>query len=102
MDAFVVDAAVEIVDGGDVKPPEILRLPGSHGVRVDGADVGVSQQAEHLEAFRRADRQRQLFQRGRVEDVAAHRDRHLQVGSNQENRRYRARPAKEPSRRRCE
>ena len=42
--ALVIDTAVQKIDRSYIQPPEILRLPWRQGIRIDRADIGVSQQ----------------------------------------------------------
>ena len=47
--ADLVDAAVHEVGGGHVELPEVLGLPRGERLGIDGLDVGVGHQREHLE-----------------------------------------------------
>ncbi len=81
--ADFVDAAVHEVGGGHVELPEVFRFPGSEGVGVDGFDIRIGHEGEHLEQLRRAD----LFAQGvdvvLIEDVAAEGVGHFEVAADE-------------------
>src|SRR6516165_3654746 len=62
-----VNAVVEVIEGGDVKLPDVFGLPRGEGVWVYGLDVGVGQ---HLQAFRRFDFASEGANRFGIEDVS--------------------------------
>ena len=88
--ALFIDAASEVIGGGDIKLPEIFRFPRREGFRIHRLDVGQRQQREHLQALRRFHLAGQFAHGFRIVDVApAQGRRHLKVRGNQEADRLR-------------
>jgi len=70
--ADLIDGAVHEVGGGHVELPEIFGLPGSERLGIDGLDVGVGHEGEHLEQAGAADFVGEGADVFVIEDVAAH------------------------------
>ena len=81
--ADLVHTAVHEVGGGHVELPEVLGLPGSEGVRVDGLDVGEGHDGEHFEELGAADLLREAAHVFKVEDVAAQGEGHFEVEADE-------------------
>ncbi len=55
VDPYVVGAAIEVICGGRVQPPQVLRLPRRQRFGIHCLDVGQRQQRQHLQSFGRGD-----------------------------------------------
>src|ERR1039457_4066307 len=80
----LVGAAVQVILGPHVELPNVLRLPRRQRLRIHRLDVGISQQAQHLQALRRSHFVGKCRHRLRIENVAPQCRRHLQVTADQE------------------
>src|SRR6202166_662832 len=79
----LVRTAAQIIRAGNVKLPQIVRFPGSHRLGIHSLDVRISHQAKHLEALRRPDSLRERLYICRVENIATHCRRHLEMAPDQ-------------------
>src|SRR4029077_15637947 len=64
-----IHAAVEIIGRADVELPKIFGFPWRERFRIDGFDVRIGEQEEHLPELRRADAFGKLRHSARVEDI---------------------------------
>ena len=80
----LVGGAVEIVRGGNVDLPDIFGLPWGERFGVHRLDVGVGEQAEHLQAFLRFHLFGEHPNGFGLENIAAQRRGHLHVAADQE------------------
>ena len=71
VDALFIEAAIQIILGGNIKLPEGFRFPRSERLRIHGADVGIGKKAEQLEALGSAYFFGEVADRLRVENIAA-------------------------------
>ena len=70
--ALLVQAAAHVVGGRNVQLPKGLRFPGGKGFRIDSANVGVSEQAQQFQTFRRADCFGKCADGLGIKDIPAH------------------------------
>ena len=73
-----------MIGRADIELPDIFRLPGREGFRVHGLDIGIGEQAEHLQPLRRSHFFRELADRAGIEDVAAQGGAHFQMAFDEE------------------
>ncbi len=67
----LVDIAQQIICRADVELPDIFSFPGSERFGINGFDVGVGEQAKHLEAFGRFEFFAEGFHGIGIENIAA-------------------------------
>src|SRR5579872_3107987 len=79
----LVNIATQLVRGGNVELPNIFSLPWRQRVRINGFDVRVSKQAEHLKPLGGSNFFGEYSHGGRIEDIAAKRRRHFEMIANQ-------------------
>ena len=84
----LVQAAVQMICRADVKLPNVFRLPGREGIGIDGLDVGVSQQAQHLQPLGCL----HFFSKGahgfEIEDIASQCGAHFQMAPDEKQNRF--------------
>ena len=71
VDALFIETAIQIIFCGNVELPEGFGFPRSESFGIDGANVGVSEEAEHFEALRSADFFGEIADGLGVENIAA-------------------------------
>ncbi len=84
----LIEAAVQVIGGGDVKLPDIFCFPGSERFGIDGFDVRVGQQAKHFQAlgsFHFFGKRANCFG---IKNVAAQCGAHFQMAPDEKKNRF--------------
>ncbi len=84
----LVHGAQHVIGGADVELPDVLRLPGRESLRIHRFDIGIGEQAKHLQTLGRFHLFRELVNRAGIENVAAQGGAQLQVAVDQKQNRF--------------
>src|ERR1700722_4347937 len=82
----LIQAAVQVVRGGDVKLPDVLGFPWSESLRIYGLDVPIGEQAKHFQALRCFLFVGERANCFRIENIAAQCGAHFQMPPDQEDK----------------